>query len=177
MVVNHVSKSWDDHPNNLQKFPERTPDILTTRQISTNDRTCSWVFTGLISPFISAKKVLFSWGWSSKWAPQPVWNFRDDPSLVALCLVASGHYVASTTYQHLCLTIAFRRCPCRARRHVYQHVEGMYWMAYNKALMKDPDDWRSGVLFLLEKSWEENNFWRKHGRNKRNTCSKSFGYW
>lgn len=51
-----------------------------------------------------------------------------------------SHYVASTTYQHLCLTIAFRRCPCRARRPVYQHAEGMYWMAYNKALMKDPDD-------------------------------------
>ena len=69
MVVNHVSKSWDDHPNNLQKFPERTPDILTTRQISTNDRTCSWVFTGLISPFVSAKKVLFSWGWSLQVGP------------------------------------------------------------------------------------------------------------
>ncbi|CAK9046488.1 Uncharacterized protein SCF082_LOCUS26161, partial [Durusdinium trenchii] len=50
-----------------------------------------------------------------------------------------SHYLAATTYQHLCLTIFLSRLCCGASRHHLQEDSGMYWISYNKAILVDAE--------------------------------------
>ena len=49
-----------------------------------------------------------------------------------------SHYLATTTYQHLCLTIFLRRL-CHCGRTDLQEDSGIYWLSYNKAILVDAD--------------------------------------